>query len=203
MKHKILAALKTKYAKFGFSQKALDGVAENLEKTINDESKIEEAVNGLEPFFAVFQSEGDRSRSELNAIKAQLEEANKKLEAHDPNKGGKPDEEPDWFKAYKTQQEERYNALKGESDLLKAEKAKSERASLIARIAKELSIPEWRVKEGFVLAEEADEAAIRESLTTIRQNMVTAGLGSKGGNPLENKGEISKEEAGKIVEGMI
>ena len=74
---------------------------------------------------------------------------------------------------------------------------------MIARIAKELSIPEWRVKEGFVLAEEADEAAIRESLTTIRQNMVTAGLGSKGGNPLDNKGEISKEEAGKIVDGMI
>jgi hypothetical protein len=203
MKQKILAALKTKYSKFGFSQKALDGVAENLEKTITDESKIDEAVNGLESLFAVFQSEGDRMRTEHNTLKAQLEEAKKKLEATDPNKGKTPEGEPEWFTAYKAQQEERYNAMKSESEALKAEKAKNDRASLIARIANELSIPEWRVKEGFVLADEADEAAIRESLTAIRQNMVTAGLGNKGGNPLENKGEISKEEAAKIAEGMI
>lgn len=204
MKQKILVALKTKYAKFGFSQKALDGVAENLEKTITDESKIDEAVNGLEPLFAVFQSEGDRTRSEMNAIKTQLEEANKKLEAQikvDPEVN--PSEEPKWFKDFKAQQEERYNALKSESDLLKSEKSKAERASLIAQIAKELSIPEWRVKEGFVLADDADEASIRESLTSIRQNMVTAGLDGKGGNPLDKKGEVTKDDALKIAEGMI
>lgn len=43
MKEKILAALKTNYAKLGFSQKALDGVAAFLEKTVNDDSQIETA----------------------------------------------------------------------------------------------------------------------------------------------------------------
>ena len=43
MKQKILEALKTKYSKFGFSTKALDGVAETLEKTVTDETKIDNA----------------------------------------------------------------------------------------------------------------------------------------------------------------
>ena len=46
------------------------------------------------------------------------------------------DEEPAWFKAYKKQQEERYNAIKAESDTLKAEKAKNDRANLISAKAK-------------------------------------------------------------------
>lgn len=201
MKQKILEALKTKYSKFGFSTKALDGVAETLEKTVTDESKIDEAVAGIEPLLAVFQSEGDRARTEQNALKSQLAEALKKLEAK-PDPSPKPDDEPAWFKAFKEEQEKRYNDLKTESDTLKTEKAKAERQALIARIAGELSIPEWRTKEGFVLAEDADETAIRETLTSIRQNMVTAGLGDKGGTPLSGK-EVSKEEAARIVAGMI
>lgn len=201
MKQKILEALKTKYSKFGFSTKALDGVAETLEKTVTDESKIDEAVAGIESLLAVFQSEGDRARTEQNALKSQLAEALKKLEAK-PDPSPKPDDEPAWFKAFKEEQEKRYNDLKTESDTLKTEKAKAERQALIARIAGELSIPEWRTKEGFVLAEDADETAIRETLTSIRQNMVTAGLGDKGGNPLSGK-EVSKEEAARIVAGMI
>lgn len=70
------------------------------------------------------------------------------------------DEEPAWFKAYKKQQEERYNAIKAESDTLKAEKARTNRANLISAKAKELGIPEWRMKEGFVIADDADEKTI-------------------------------------------
>lgn len=201
MKQKILEALKTKYSKFGFSQKALDGVAETLEKTVTDETKIDEAVSGIAPLLAVFQSEGDRARTEQNALKSQLAEALKKLEAQ-PKPDPTPDDEPAWFKTFKEEQEKRYNDLKIESEALKTEKAKAERQALIARIADELAIPEWRKKEGFVLAENADETAIRDTLTSIRQNMVTAGLNGKGGNPLAGK-EVTKEEAAKIAEGMF
>lgn len=203
MKQKILEALKTKYSKFGFSQKALDGVAAVLEKTVTDETKIEESINGLEPLFAVFQSEGDRSRTEFNTLKTQLEEMSKKLEAAEKKLGEKPtDGEPEWFKAYKEQQETLINAIKEESSKLKTEKAKADRANLITRIAKELSIPEWRMKEGFVISEDADESVIRNTLTSVQQNIVTAGLNGKGGNPLAGK-EVTKEEASKIAEGMI
>lgn len=203
MKQKILEALKTKYSKFGFSQKVLDGVASALEKTITDESKIEEHIDGLEPLFAVFQSDGDRSRTENIALKSQVDELNKKLEAAGKKAGEDPAEgEPEWFKAYKVQQEQLIAQLKSESQQLKVEKAKNDRANLITRIAKELSIPEWRVKEGFVISEDADESVIRETLTSVQQNIVTAGLSGKGGNPLAGK-EVTKEEASKIAEGMI
>ena len=51
MKEKILVALKTKYSNLGFGAKALDGVASILEKSVTDESQIETAVSGVEPFF--------------------------------------------------------------------------------------------------------------------------------------------------------
>lgn len=90
------------------------------------------------------------------------------------------DEEPAWFKAYKKQQEERYNAIKAESDTLKAEKAKNDRANLISAKAKELGIPEWRMKEGFVIADDADEKTIGDYLANVQKNLVTAGLEGKG-----------------------
>ena len=45
MKTKILQALKTKYSSKGLSEKALDGVASILEKTVTDESQIEAAIS--------------------------------------------------------------------------------------------------------------------------------------------------------------
>ena len=148
MKEKILVALKTKYSNLGFGAKALDGVASILEKSVTDESQIETAVSGVEPFLKVFQSDADRARTEYNALKGLYDELKAKSEASPANGGGQgkknepDDEEPAWFKAYKKQQEERYNAIKAESDTLKAEKAKNDRANLISAKAKELGIPD-------------------------------------------------------------
>ena len=46
MKQKIIAALKTAYAKLGLSDEAFDGVASLLEKTVAEESEIATAVGG-------------------------------------------------------------------------------------------------------------------------------------------------------------
>ena len=48
MKGKILVALKTKYKTFGFGDKAFDGVADYLSKTVTEESQIETAISGVE-----------------------------------------------------------------------------------------------------------------------------------------------------------
>lgn len=199
MKEKILAALKTKYSNLGFGAKVLDGVASILEKSVTDESQIETAVGGVEPLLKVFQSDADRARTEYNALKGQYDVLKAKVEAsaagggEQGKKNAPGDEEPAWFKAYKQQQEERYNAIKTESDTLKAEKAKSERANLITAKAKELGIPEWRMKEGFVIADDADEKAIGDYLAGVQKNLVTAGLEGKGsGFPMstpETQGE--------------
>ena len=184
MKEKILVALKTKYSNLGFGAKALDGVASILEKSVTDESQIETAVSGVEPFLKVFQSDADRARTEYNALKGLYDELKAKSE------------EPAWFKAYKKQQEERYNAIKAESDTLKAEKAKNDRANLISAKAKELGIPEWRMKEGFVIADDADEKTIGDYLANVQKNLVTAGLEGKGsGFPMSTPEAQGKELA--------
>ena len=186
MKEKILAALKTKYSNLGFGAKVLDGVASILEKSVTDESQIETAVGGVEPLLKVFQSDADRARTEYNALKGQYDVLKAKVEAsaagggEQGKKNAPGDEEPAWFKAYKQQQEERYNAIKTESDTLKAEKAKSERANLITAKAKELGIPEWRMKEGFVIADDADEKAIGDYLAGVQKHR---GKSSQGRGP--------------------
>lgn len=202
MKEKILAALKTKYSNLGFGAKVLDGVASILEKSVTDESQIETAVGGIEPLLKVFQSDADRARTEYNALKGQYDVLKAKVEAsaagggEQGKKNAPGDEEPAWFKAYKQQQEERYNAIKTESDTLKAEKAKSERANLITAKAKELGIPEWRMKEGFVIADDADEKAIGDYLAGVQKNLVTAGLEGKGsGFPMSTPETQGKELA--------
>ena len=81
MKEKILVALKTKYSNLGFGAKALDGVASILEKSVTDESQIETAVSGVEPFLKVFQSDADRARTEYNALKGLYDELKAKSEA--------------------------------------------------------------------------------------------------------------------------
>ena len=65
MKEKILNALKTKYA--GVQNALLDRVADNLTKTVTDETKIQDAVNGLDSlpisitdFGLMLQTEGDK-----------------------------------------------------------------------------------------------------------------------------------------------
>lgn len=179
-----------------------DGVASILEKSVTDESQIETAVGGVEPLLKVFQSDADRARTEYNALKGQYDVLKAKVEAsaagggEQGKKNAPGDEEPAWFKAYKQQQEERYNAIKTESDTLKAEKAKSERANLITAKAKELGIPEWRMKEGFVIADDADEKAIGDYLAGVQKNLVTAGLEGKGsGFPMSTPETQGKELA--------
>lgn len=88
MKEKILVALKTKYSNLGFGAKALDGVASILEKSVTDESQIETAVSGVEPFLKVFQSDADRARTEYNALKGLYDELKAKGEASPANGGG-------------------------------------------------------------------------------------------------------------------
>lgn len=170
MKQKILTALKNKYANLGFGQKALDGVADYLEKTVTEESQIETAIVGVESLLKVFQAEADRSRTELNALRVENEELKKKQQT--PPKEGEQQGEPEWFKAFKKEQEERYNALKQESDTLKSEKARAERASLIAEKAKEFGIPEKIASRLSV----ADDANLDDYFKGVKQELSDAGF---------------------------
>ena len=55
MKDLILKVLKTKYKNLGFSEKAFEGVADYLAKTVTDEANIETAIDGVEGILKIFQ----------------------------------------------------------------------------------------------------------------------------------------------------
>lgn len=91
MKQKILAALKTEYAKSGLSDKAFDGVAAVLAKTVTKEDEIDGVVRSDETrgLVQAYQSDTDRVRTE----KAQLQSEFDKYKTEHP--GEKPDPNPE------------------------------------------------------------------------------------------------------------
>ena len=113
MKTKILAALKTKYSNLGLSDKAFDGVAALLVKTVTKEEEIDAAVAGseVEVLLKSIQSSVDAERTKAtNAAKA-LEDY-KKLH---PEQGGGGDN-PELTKL-----REDFDKQKTELDNLKAD----------------------------------------------------------------------------------
>lgn len=175
MKEKILSVLKTKYSNLGFSQKAFDGVASFLEKTVSDESQIETAASGVEPLLKVFQAESDRARTEYNALKGELETLKGKATSSHANGGGQdkkiePEKstfDPEAFKAdlLKTFREEQTLAIQQAQQI-------AQRNAVIASKAKEFGIPEKFVTK-LSIAQDAD---LDEYFKSVKQDLIDAGF---------------------------
>lgn len=75
MKEKLLTALKTEYAKSGLSEKAFDGVAAVLAKTVANEEEVEGVVKSDETrsLIRAFQADTDRVRQEKAQISSEFE----------------------------------------------------------------------------------------------------------------------------------
>lgn len=180
----IKAATKAESEKQDAIQKA---VSDAVAKAIEDErKKATESKDDKEPdFIAQFRKE----LAEKDAILAkEREELNKKIE--DLLSSGK-------------KQDDALKALQAENDAMKTLQAKQKRDSFISETAKSLGIPEWRVNEGFVFADNADEDSIKTSLTTIANNIKTAGLQGNRGHILDDNTQVTKDEIDNIVNGLI
>lgn len=174
MKEKILSVLKTKYSNLGFSQKAFDGVASYLEKTVSDASQIETAASGVEPLLKVFQAESDRARTEYSALKGELEALKGKATSSPANGGEqdnrepeKPAFDPEAFKAelLKTVREEQAASMQ------QAQQIAQRNAAIVSK-AKEFGIPEkFAVK--LSIAQDAD---LDEFFKGVKQDMIDAGF---------------------------
>lgn len=77
------------------------------------------------------------------------------------------------------------------------------RLAQITSKAKELGIPEWRINEGFIIADDADEASINTTLSGVKQNIVTAGLETSKGFPIDQNKTPSKEELDGILGNIL
>lgn len=95
---------------------------------------------------------------------------------------------------------EQVQALVKENAEYKAAQAAENRRNFILSKAKELQIPDWRISEGFNIADNADETAITNTLTTVSNNIRANMLPQDGvsvpnlgnGNSAEFKGQIDK-----------
>nr|DAU00412.1 MAG TPA: hypothetical protein [Caudoviricetes sp.] len=90
MKAKILQALKQRYSNLGVGEKAFDGVADLLSKTITDESKIEEFVGYAESFLKSYQSDLDKERGAASQLRKELDEMKRKKEDPKPEEPAPP-----------------------------------------------------------------------------------------------------------------
>lgn len=81
--------------------------------------------------------------------------------------------------------------------------AKAARNAMILAKAKELGVPQWRIDEGFTIAEDASDEVIAETLTKVANNINTNILpGSRGGFPLAGN-EPTKEDFASIAASLV
>jgi seryl-tRNA synthetase len=193
MKEKILTALKTKYKDLGFGEKAFEGVADYLAKTVTEEDKIETAIGGVETLLKSFQSEGDRRASELQKTTKELQDEIKALKEKkaEPKESGKP-AKPDY--------DSEIQALKQKLEgLEKLDKQREARAALKER-AKEKKIPNVLIENIQVDSiDKVDEivSEMEKKASILRQELINQDLGGeppkKSSGPGGNKEQIAED----------
>lgn len=116
-------------------------------------------------------------------------------------------------KAEAEQQRKQYEAtIKGMQDTIKglqdtkakedAARAKAERQAKILTKAKELGIPQSRIDEGFVIADDADDSSIESYLGTVKKNIDASKL--PGGSHIQlGGGNATKEEVDGVADALL
>lgn len=150
MKEKILVALKTKYKTFGFGDKAFDGVADYLSKTVTEESQIETAISGVEGLLKAFQGDIDTVRNEKSGLQKQLDELKTKIENPKPE-----DKTGDLTKIIAETVSAAVKPLSDKLTQLETEKLQATRQEQILAKAKEYGIPESQAKR-YAIPDDAD-----------------------------------------------
>ena len=188
MKKKLLAALTAKCKQYGLTPKAIEELVEIGASDLTEESTDDEIaakVDSLVPYAKAMQGEITRKSRKKSSAKPSKDEGDG--EGGDGETG--EDDEPAWMKKFN----ERLEALETENKTLKEEKAKTERASLIADKAKKHGIPEYLVKR-MSFAEDAD---LDKELSDLKQDLVNNNL-----MPKDRSHELgtSEEEAKAAAE---
>lgn len=196
MKGKILVALKTKYKTFGFGDKAFDGVADYLSKTVTEESQIETAISGVEGLLKAFQGDIDTVRNEKSGLQKQLDELKTKIENPNPNPDPKPEDKADIATIIANAVSAAVKPLSDELAQFKAEKSQATRQEQIMAKAKEYGIPETFAKRYAI----PDDADLDTYFKDVKQEF--ANIGFSGVNPPESA-EVKIEKEAESIANMI
>lgn len=194
MKEKILVALKTKYKTFGFGDKAFDGVADYLSKTVTEESQIETAISGVEGLLKSFQGDIDTVRNAKSGLQKELDELKKKIENADKDKDKDKDKDvPAWSQALIDSNK----TLSEKLTAYEAEKAQAQRNSQISAVAKKYGIPDFMLKDRNI----PDNTDLDTYFKDMKQDMSNNGFQfSKAPETAEQKQEKEASEFAKMIE---
>lgn len=171
MKAKILVGLKTKYKTFGFSDKAFDGVADYLSKTVTEEGQIETAIGGVEGLLKVFQGDVDFVRNEKSGLQKQLDELKNKQENPTPTPSPNPQPE-DMATIIANAVSAAVAPLSDKFAVLEQNKALEQRNASIVAKAKEYGIPDSFAKRYNVPA----DADLDEYFKDAKQELSNLGF---------------------------
>lgn len=197
MKGKILVALKTKYKTFGFGDKAFDGVADYLSKTVTEESQIETAISGVEGLLKAFQGDIDTVRNEKSGLQKQLDELKNKIENPNPNPNPNPeDKKDDMATIIANAVSAAVKPLSDDLAQFKAEKSQATRQEQIMAKAKEYGIPETFAKRYAI----PDDADLDIYFKDAKQEL--ANIGFSGVTPPESA-ETKIEKESESIANMI
>ena len=194
MKEKILVALKTKYKTFGFGDKAFDGVADYLSKTVTEESQIETAISGVEGLLKSFQGDIDTVRNAKSGLQKELDELKKKIEDADKDKNKDKDKDvPSWAQALIDSNK----TLSEKLSAYEAEKVQAQRNSQISAVAKKYGIPEFMLKDRNI----PENTDLDTYFKDMKQEMSNSGFQfSKAPETAEQKQEQEASEFAKMIE---
>ena len=203
MKEKLLSALKTKFKNLGFGDKAFDGVAEFLSKTVTKEEDIETAIGGVEPLLKAFQGDADKIRNEKAELQRKLNELEKKTDPKPGDPTPPPPDEPAWFKSYREKQEAEATALKQKIEGFEAkEKLSALQGKLKAKLT-EKKVPESFWAKRSINIESEDQldqitSEVEADYTSFRQELVNSGVVID--KPAASGGSTDGELGKKIAE---
>lgn len=226
MKDKIFQKLKQEYSHLGLGKEVLQAQADALAATgiVTDEN-IDIIVSSQKSFLESIQKANDQRATDAqrkakeDALKEYeaLKEREKKAAEDEAKRRELEKQMPDWYVKEKQASDDMLKKLAESNELLrqgleamqkentafKAEKAAAERKNLILSKAKELGIPEYRIKEGFSIAEDADESTITTYLTEVSNNIKAFSLPSnKEAFPMSGP-ELKKEDLDSVAKSIV
>lgn len=200
MRTKILSALKTEYKHLGLGDKAFDGVAAYLAKTVKDGDDITNLVKGedVKALVTAIQGESDTLRTQNADLKRQLDAAKKTpVQTDDPDKKpDNPDGDLDAVKAMLKKVLDKQAALDAE---LKQRDIREKHASLKREADKLLR--GGGSNNDFLrnLALSKVEISDTDTATTIAERC--KGIYDTDYKELFGSGQMPPKSAGRVVEG--
>lgn len=95
-----------------------------------------------------------------------------------------------------------YQSMKAETEKQKEQARIEAHKAFVVNKAKELGIPQWRIDEGFIIADDAEESAVVDVLSKVANNIKTNSLPIDKREVLDG-GKATKEDMDAVAQSLV